>query len=200
MNKQVLSSQLMDTGLFARVDCSGAPGSPALAFLNTAGHEMVSRLGQAGFEDDIARKIQGELGSIAGWEMGAVAAPLWPHDELEYPEKAPRLLSHLRQQSVHRLLLDIKPSLCWFDGHFPARPILAGVAQLHLAALLAKSLFELDDFPRRITRLKFQSLVVPPCVLELRLEERTAGEICFRIHAKGRDHSQGRLHFAGNRP
>jgi 3-hydroxymyristoyl/3-hydroxydecanoyl-(acyl carrier protein) dehydratase len=98
---------------------------------------------------------------------------------------------------MHRLLLEVTPELCWFQGHFPGRPILAGVVQLHLAALLAAHLFGLTGGLREVTRLKFQHLVIPPRILDLLFESTGSQQIRFRYAAKDRVHSQGRLDFSG---
>jgi len=56
----------------------------------------------------------------------------------------------------------------WFDGHFPHRPVLPGVTQLHLAALVGNAAFgPLTVLGSR--RVKFQRPVPPDASLELEL-------------------------------
>jgi 3-hydroxymyristoyl/3-hydroxydecanoyl-(acyl carrier protein) dehydratase len=121
---------------------------------------------------------------------------IWPREALERPRGVPRVLSHLQDAGVHRLLLEVTLDLCWFQGHFPGRPILAGVVQLHLAAMLAGHLFGLAGHPRDVSRLKFQHLVTPPRVQELYHQDSADHQVRFRYTAEGEEHSQGRLNFA----
>ena len=200
MNRQTLTSQLMDSGFFVRVECGATPDHPLAAYLGPAGHEMLLLQGRAAFCGSIGEHAPGDPPSEADWRLAEIVTEAWPTDRQENPAAMPAVLSHLRGESLHRLLLTIEPDLPWFAGHFPGRPILAGVAQVHLAALAARSLFALERLPRRIIRLKFQGLIVPPCVLELRLEQTTADEIRFLIHGEGRNYSQGRLKFADGAP
>ena len=199
MSTESVTRQLTGTGLFSAacsVTASNEPqAGPVEAFVNAGGHEMLARLGLEQFRLEVARRAPATSLAAPGWTLGAVAEPPWPSAALRHPHAAPPVLSQLRSGSTHRLLLDIRPELFWFDGHFPGRPILAGVAQLHLAVLLSLRQYDLDGYPLRITRLKFQHVVIPPRILELTLERDAPGPVRFRYRSAGRDHSQGRLHF-----
>lgn len=61
-----------------------------------------------------------------------------------------------------------------FDGHFPERPILPGVAQLDLALSLLQQAIGLRVRLERIRRMKFSSIVTPGAVLTFRLEPDAA--------------------------
>src|SRR5690606_31909499 len=52
--------------------------------------------------------------------------------------------------------LELQDDLCWFEGHFPTLPILPGVAQLHIASLLARRAWNIDVSGRDLSRVKFR--------------------------------------------
>lgn len=72
-----------------------------------------------------------------------------------------------------------------FEGHFPAHPILPGVAQLFFIRQFAKSVFR--DFPpvTSFKRLKFQKLVFPSCVLDLKVTRKPESAFSFTLAMNG---------------
>jgi hypothetical protein len=195
MNSQLSVQLLLDTDLFAEVRPALTANAPFVALVNTAGHDLLARLGLKGFRSEVEHRMANAGQIVSSWELGTIDHDLWPTDALRRAHSAPSLLSHISGPDSHLLLIQIDPSLCWFDGHFPGQPILAGVVQLHLAILLARKLFGLAHYPQEITRLKFQRPVVPPRTLELHLIETQPGHIQFRYRAEDTEHSQGRLRF-----
>ncbi|PKQ04656.1 MAG: hypothetical protein CVT73_13080 [Alphaproteobacteria bacterium HGW-Alphaproteobacteria-12] len=57
--------------------------------------------------------------------------------------------------------LRLQPELKWFEGHFPDQPILPGVAQLHIAALLAERVWGIDFPGHDMSRVKFRRIMQP---------------------------------------
>ncbi|MBX3504743.1 MAG: acyl-CoA synthetase [Parvibaculum sp.] len=57
--------------------------------------------------------------------------------------------------------LRLQPELRWFEGHFPDQPILPGVAQLHIAALLAERVWGIDFPGHDMSRVKFRRVMQP---------------------------------------
>lgn len=200
MNARSIDQQLERAGFFSevRVQHADSSGRGVLVVLNAMGHEKLARLGMEGFQREVSRLAPGCVEEDAPWAIAPLGEHIWPPAALDRPHAAPRVLSHLRDEGTHRLLLEVTPELCWFQGHFPGQPILAGVAQLHLAALLARQLFGLTGGLREVTRLKFQHVVIPPRILDLLLESTSAQQVQFRYTAKERAHSQGRLDFSGD--
>lgn len=198
MTIQSIAKQLKRSGFFSDVQiCQpNSPRSDLEVVLSTPGHDMLARLGMDGFCCEVSRAVPecGQWG--AAWAVQPLGEHIWPREALERPHGVPRVLSHLQDAGVHRLLLEVTPDLCWFQGHFPGKPILAGVVQLHLAAMLAGHLFGLAGHPRDVSRLKFQHLVTPPRVLELSLQNPADHQVHFRYAAEGKVHSQGRMNFA----
>ena len=77
----------------------------------------------------------------------------------------------------------LPPGLIFFQGHFPTRAILPGVAQAHLAVLIAQSLW--GDWPSdaNLARLKFRRVLLPHDKVVLKLKRdasigRVASPMC----------------------
>ena len=110
----------------------------------------------------------------------------------------PPILSLVEDFPNQRLLLDITTDLCWFQGHFPGTPVLAGVVQLHWAVSMSLALFEFGEVPVEIKRLKFRSIVTPPRELQLLLTRFGEKEVQFEFSSEDQIHSLGRLIFEEN--
>jgi acyl-coenzyme A synthetase/AMP-(fatty) acid ligase/3-hydroxymyristoyl/3-hydroxydecanoyl-(acyl carrier protein) dehydratase len=98
--------------------------------------------------------------------------------------------------------LTVRPDLAYFEGHFPGKPILAGVVQLHGLALRQTSRTWPDlGFPRKVLRLKFRRVVVPGERLTLRLV-RPVGErrVSFQILVAAQECASGTLVFSAEAP
>jgi len=93
-------------------------------------------------------------------------------------------------------ILDIQADLAVFDGHFPATPILPGVAQLDWAVQFARECFVLPQRFLRVEALKFQRPVPPGTQLELALQwQPAAGVLGFRYGSPAGLHASGRIVF-----
>ena len=92
--------------------------------------------------------------------------------------------------------LTIPDKLYYLQGHFPGKPILAGVVQLHWAIQLARTVFtSLNNF-KGIEALKFHRIIEPHTPLTLVLEQsETTGKLYFSFSSDLGVHSQGRLLF-----
>jgi len=108
----------------------------------------------------------------------------------------PRILSCVENPDEFCLSLDVTPGLSWFRGHFPGQPVLPGIVQMHWAILVASALFGLETPPQHIKRLKFSKVIVPPRVVELRLQRLDPFQVQFNFQSLDQQNSQGRLVFA----
>lgn len=96
----------------------------------------------------------------------------------------------------------VPPELAYFEGHFPGRPILAGVVQLHGLVLrqIARSWPDLGA-PRKVLRLKFKRVIGPGERLTVRLI-RPAGDrrVSFQILSAAAECASGTLVFPPEGP
>ncbi len=84
--------------------------------------------------------------------------------------------------------------LIFFKGHFPGRAILPGVAQTHMAVLIAQRLW--GDWPSdaNLSRLKFKRVLLPGDAVVLKLKHDAAiGRISFVYEFGTIDASQGEI-------
>lgn len=109
----------------------------------------------------------------------------------------PRILSIDGDASQRTYQLAIDVDLECFVGHFPGRPVLAGIVQVHWAVMFSASCFGFKQVPVEIKRLKFKNVVVPPAILKLSLVRVTETDVTFAYAGAGRQCSEGRLIFPG---
>ena len=170
------------------------PGSfHANATLSEAGHDRVATGGPEALLDELATTAGGAVSARIAWTFSTGGADPWPDGIKRGDGMLPRIWSWLADGDEHRFLIEVDVNLAWLEGHFPQAPILAGVVQLHWAALLARGVFGVQEFPRDIVRLKFQRPVLPPAMLELRLQRIDELNVQFGYRSPGHAHSQGRL-------
>lgn len=94
-----------------------------------------------------------------------------------------------------QLTLKVDPELEGFRGHFPGNPVLAGIVQVHWAATFTKNLFNYDQVPTQIKRLKFKNIVQPPATLVLSLRQVDSQSVQFEFSSESYSHSMGMLMF-----
>jgi 3-hydroxymyristoyl/3-hydroxydecanoyl-(acyl carrier protein) dehydratase len=87
-------------------------------------------------------------------------------------------------------------NLHYFNGHFPGRPILAGVVQVDWAIAYGRKYFDLPPCFRGIQALKFQRVILPdlPITLEL-VHQPLKGSLSFKITSERGTHASGRVMF-----
>jgi acyl-coenzyme A synthetase/AMP-(fatty) acid ligase len=67
------------------------------------------------------------------------------------------------------IIVELMPDMIWFQGHFPAQPILAGIAQVHMAALWAEQIWGRKAPDGNLSHLKFRRLLRPGDIVQLKL-------------------------------
>ena len=181
----------------AEIFKSGADAADVQIHIDIApkGHDLIRDHGMQRFE----REIQTKLSSIdyqgVCWKVCSVLEDIWGQYEPGLKQTFPRVLSRVANYPNNRLLIDVSPDLSCFQGHFPDKPILAGVVQLHWAVCVSCKLYGFDEVPKEVKRLKFRNVVSPPRVLELALSKIFENEVQFEFTSLGQIHSQGRLIF-----
>lgn len=167
----------------------------ALVRLTPAGHEISL---QCPHEQFIA-KLASELRELRNRPNRAVdiALILDERDGFAGAPGGPPVVSWISDSHRERLLLDVRPELVCFSGHFVGNPILPGVVQLHWAAIIAGTLFGYIGAPREIYRLKFRHIATPPCFIELQMEHLDASRVSFELVGHLHAHAQGVLAYDG---
>lgn len=108
----------------------------------------------------------------------------------------PEIISQSIEPPQASYELAVPEQLYYLQGHFPEKPILAGVVQLQWAVELASAVFtNLRNF-KGIEALKFHRIIEPHARLTLALELTEAtGKLHFSFSSEDGVHSQGRLLF-----
>lgn len=93
----------------------------------------------------------------------------------------------MRSPGQALLSLRLEPQLLYFQGHFPKRALLPGVAQLDLALALADAVFKVGRDPGSIQQLKFSRPLFPGDTLALALRyEQASGRLWFNYYIAAR--------------
>ncbi len=92
--------------------------------------------------------------------------------------------------------IEVPGTLVFFEGHFPGRPVLGGVAQLDRIVLPRVEARWPDLGPlRHAQAIKFHRPIQPGDRLVLRLERRGGERVVFRIDRDGAPCATGVLDF-----
>lgn len=94
--------------------------------------------------------------------LRAMFAPS-PLDALDFDVR-----EHTQEEA--EIAFAIPDDLIFFRGHFPDRPILPGLAQVHLAVLIAQKLWSAWPSDSNLARLKFRRVLTPGDRVVLRLK------------------------------
>jgi acyl-CoA synthetase (AMP-forming)/AMP-acid ligase II len=86
--------------------------------------------------------------------------------------------------------------LLYFEGHFPGRPILAGVVQIDWVIALGRRYFDLPPCFRGMHALKFQRVIRPESAVRVELlHEPAKAVLSFKITSHTGTHASGRIVF-----
>tara|TARA_R110000868_G_scaffold166806_4_gene400932 strand:+ start:8675 stop:10354 length:1680 start_codon:yes stop_codon:yes gene_type:complete len=81
--------------------------------------------------------------------------------------------------------LSLEPDLRWFEGHFPGQPILPGVAQLHIASVLAEETWGIIATGADMARVKFRRVMQPGDRVTLTLTRSASDRLDFKYLVDG---------------
>jgi 3-hydroxymyristoyl/3-hydroxydecanoyl-(acyl carrier protein) dehydratase len=92
----------------------------------------------------------------------------------------PIILARDIGEATAQISMELNPGLRWFDGHFPEQPILPGVAQLHIASLLAEEIWGFVATGSDMARVKFRKIMQPGDKVMLSLSRNGSDRLDFR--------------------
>lgn len=116
-----------------------------------------------------------------GKRVVATLRSLFMREQMDLPKIVARHID--ADEARFEMVLD--PELPWFDGHFPERPILPGVAQLHIASLLAEEAWGFIADGHEMARVKFRRMLLPGDRIVLQLNRKPAGVLAFSYLVDG---------------
>jgi acyl-CoA synthetase (AMP-forming)/AMP-acid ligase II/3-hydroxymyristoyl/3-hydroxydecanoyl-(acyl carrier protein) dehydratase len=185
----------------ARGDALGA-----VAQLTAMGREQLAKLGAFRFTRTLRTAISVTLEpserpkywrfpeempiDIQGKRVLSTLHALFESDPLEPLSLDVRAQSETEAEVVFTLA----PELVFFEGHFPEQPILPGVAQAHIAVLIAHRLWGASPPDSNLAKLKFKRVLAPNDTVVLQLKRDSAsGRIYFRYRMGAAEVSEGEI-------
>ena len=186
----------------------GAPGRLAVAAaLTPAGRALLQAEGRRALNERLRAALLRGVERLAlprrwryvrAWPLNAQGKVTQAALEALFRPARPVAQWRFRDAQAACALLDIDAKLAVFDGHFPGRPILPGVAQVDWAVAFARECFALPPRFLRLEALKFQRPLLPGMQIELSLQWQAAtGALTFRYASPAGVHAGGRLVFEG---
>lgn len=111
------------------------------------------------------------------------------------PILQPVVLSQSQNSDDYIWELEFPPELACFKGHFPTQPIYPGVGQIGFLQHFAKSIWSDLSWCQGYEQLKFQNLIRPYAVVQLKLA-RKEHKVSFELRDSEQILASGRLLFA----
>lgn len=111
------------------------------------------------------------------------------------PMLQPVVLSQSQNSDDYIWELEFPPELACFKGHFPTQPIYPGVGQIGFLQHFAKSIWSDLSWCQGYEQLKFQNLIRPYAVVQLKLA-RKDHKVSFELRDSEQILASGRLVFA----
>ena len=100
----------------------------------------------------------------------------------------------MRNPDEAEIRFSLPPELIYFKGHFPTRPILPGLAQVHMAHLFAEKIWAFELRSADLSRLKCRRVLRPHDEILLRLTlDKAKGVLRFKYTLGDIDASEGAL-------
>lgn len=106
------------------------------------------------------------------------------------------LLSVAKEDNSVFLELKIPANLYYFQGHFPSAAVLPGVVMTHWVVEYASQYFNVDPNTfKGFSGLKFQIIVGPEYIVQLKLTQISANKYSFSFHSEHGKHASGKVLF-----
>jgi acyl-CoA synthetase (AMP-forming)/AMP-acid ligase II len=154
----------------------------AIVQLNAAGRAALAQKGAFRLSRDIRRALAAGLEPLERpkhWRFG----PIPVDRQGKRVQSALRALFDLAPPRVlgsgailraelneAEIRIEFTPDMIWFEGHFPDQPVLAGIAQVHVATLWAENLWAWKPAGAGLSQVKFRRILRPGDIVVLRLQ------------------------------
>ncbi len=171
--------------------------------LSDAGHSACVALGKRGMDRLLRDRLTAHIEAVGLPRRWRHVAAL-PQNALGkiteaallalFARRLPRVLQERRDVASLELDLAIDEDLLYFDGHFPAFPVLPGVVQLDWAMHFARAAFAMPPDCLQLESVKFQQMIRPGALVRLSLVfESVAGLLRFAFDSEAGRHASGRI-------
>lgn len=99
-----------------------------------------------------------------------------------------------QDESTAEIRFTLAPDLIYFSGHFPEHPILPGLAQVHIARLIAEQIWGFEPPSSDLSRMKFRHVLKPGDQITLKLAvDRAKGVLRYQYVMNGGEAAAGEL-------
>lgn len=171
------------------VECAAATDLPgrkgalaAIVQLNAAGWQVLAEKGAFRLSRDLRHALSARLEPSERpkhWRFGTipvdrqgkrVQSVLRALFEFVSPEVLGRGTVLNAEAEAAEIRINLAPDMIWFEGHFPGQPVLAGIAQVHIATLWSERLWGWRPSGGSLSQVKFRRILRPGDVVLLRLQ------------------------------
>ncbi|MBK0064614.1 MULTISPECIES: AMP-binding protein [unclassified Acinetobacter] len=175
-----------------------------IVVLHDAAHQHLQQIGKQAFVSGLKQQLNGQLENIATPRLWRFLTELPQNSQskldkqylksLFQPMLEPVILSRSQVDECRQMKLEFTPELLCFKGHFPNQPIYPGVGQIGFIQTFAKHIWADLDWCNGYEQLKFQHLIRPYHVIELKLT-RKQHKVSFQLSDAEQTLASGRLLF-----
>ncbi|MFV5444521.1 AMP-binding protein [Acinetobacter oleivorans] len=176
-----------------------------IVVLTEQAREQLQQQGKAAFVSHLKQQLKDSLETIAIPRQWRFLSQLPQNTQsklnknylktLFKPMLQPVVLSHSQNSDDYIWELEFPPELACFKGHFPTQPIYPGVGQIGFLQHFAKSIWSDLSWCQGYEQLKFQNLIRPYAVVQLKLA-RKDHKVSFELRDSEQILASGRLLFA----
>ncbi len=170
----------------AAIDLPARRGAlAAIVQLNAEGGRALAEKGAFRLSRDLRHALAARLEASERpkhWRFGAIPvdrqgkrlqSELRALFELASPEVLGRATVLSAEADAAEIRIELAPDMIWFEGHFPGQPVLAGIAQVHIATLWSERLWGWKPSGGSLSQVKFRRILKPGDVVLLRLQRVT---------------------------
>jgi len=176
-----------------------------IVVLKEQGREQLQQQGKSAFVSHLKQQLKDSLETIAIPRQWRFLSQLPQNTQsklnknylktLFKPMLQPVVLSQSQNSDDYIWELEFPPELVCFKGHFPTQPIYPGVGQIGFLQHFAKSIWSDLSWCQGYEQLKFQNLIRPYAVVQLKLA-RKEHKVSFELRDSEQILASGRLLFA----